>query len=418
MNILYVSPVPSAKEFHRMRSIEKPDVLSVVYGMNESGFRFHTLIIEGIAQEGENQVYSLVGRSASSKIHKGFVWKTRREKIGGNVVVKHIGLINLPVLKQVGVAVSMFFSSLWWLFKNRDNDDKGIVLDASYVTVLPFVVAATKIIPCNKTAIFCDIYDYMGDVDDANTQGKVSLLRRMLRMFVGYGYRNLESMVLLTEAMNEVVNRRNVPHIVMEGLVDKDRMLEIRDKGVRRVKYIMYAGALRKQYGVENLVKGFMDYKGDEARLLILGDGDYHDQVMEAEMADHRIRFLGRVPQESVLKLEQRVSLLVNPRPADSEFTKYSFPSKNLEYMSSGTPLLTTKLPGMPIEYYDYVYLIDNDDAESIVKALEHVITEQSDEERSRKGRAAYEFVMAEKNNVIQAQRICALLKGERGEHE
>lgn len=410
MNILYVSPVPSTQEFHRMRSVEKPDVLSVVYGMNEAGFRFHTMLIEGLARNSENQVYSLVGRSVSSKIHKGLLWKTRREQVCENVEVKHIGLVNLPVIKQIGVALSMFFSTLRWLVFNK-NDDKGIILDASYVTVLPFVVAATKIIPCKKAAIFCDVYDYMGEVDDANTQGKVSLLRRALRKFVGYGYRNLESMVLLTEAMNEVVNKRNVPYFVMEGLVDKDRMLAKRERGTRRVKHIMYAGALRKQYGAENLVKGFMGYHDADARLLVLGDGDYADHVREAAALDGRIKFLGRMPQESVLRLEQRVSLLINPRPADSEFTKYSFPSKNLEYMSSGTPLLTTKLPGMPHEYYDYVYLIDGEGSRPITAALEHVLSDQSEDDRLRKGRMAYDFVISEKNNVAQAQRICALLE-------
>lgn len=401
-----------------MRTTEKPEALSVVYGMNEAGFRFHTLILEGIAQDSQNQVYSLVGRSVSSKIHKGVIWRTRKEKVSQNVAIKHVGLINLPVIKQIGVATSMFFSTLHWLFANRNNDDKGIVMDASYVTVLPFVVLATKIIPCSKTAIFCDIYDYMGNVDDANTEGEVSLLRRALRKFVGYGYRNLESMVLLTEAMNGVVNKRGVPYIIMEGLVDKDRMLEVRKKNTRRVKYLMYAGALRKQYGVENLIKGFMNYEDDDVRLLILGDGDYVSEIKEAQALDDRIRFLGRIPQEQVLRLESRVSLLVNPRPADSEFTKYSFPSKNLEYMSSGTPLLTTKLPGMPFEYYDYVYLIDGDDSESITMALRHAMLEANDDVRIEKGRAAYEFVMGGKNNVIQAQRICSLLKGTRNEHK
>ncbi len=56
------------------------------------------------------------------------------------------------------------------------------------------------------------------------------------------------------------------------------------------------------------------------------------------------------------------------------------FLQKNIEYMASGTPLLTTKLPGMPKEYYPYVFLIENESVEGYAKALESVLA-QSDEE-------------------------------------
>ena len=42
--------------------------------------------------------------------------------------------------------------------------------------------------------------------------------------------------------------------------------------------------------------------------------------------------------------------------------------------MVSGTPLLTTKLPGMPMEYWEYVYLFDNEKLEDLLRLNMHCL--------------------------------------------
>ena len=100
---------------------------------------------------------------------------------------------------------------------------------------------------------------------------------------------------------------------------------------------------------------------------------------------------------------------MVNPRPTDEEYTKYSFPSKNMEYMVSGTAVLTTNLPGMPEEYKQYVYLIEDESVDGVCKALKK-ISELSEEEVMNKSRLAREFVLSEKNNKIQTKKIIELI--------
>ena len=110
------------------------------------------------------------------------------------------------------------------------------------------------------------------------------------------------------------------------------------------------------------------------------------------------------------MQKEQEATLLVNPRPTDEEYVKYSFPSKTMEYMASGTPVLTTVLPGMPKEYYPYVYLLEDETAEGIAEKLKQVLSE-SDENLFEKGREARTFVLETRNNVVQAQKILDMLK-------
>ena len=106
-----------------------------------------------------------------------------------------------------------------------------------------------------------------------------------------------------------------------------------------------------------------------------------------------------------IVDKEMEATLLVNPRPTDEEYVKYSFPSKTMEYMASGTPVLTTVLPGMPKEYHPYVYLLEDETADGIAEKLRQVL-EQSDEALFQKGCEARNFILERKNNVIQAQKI------------
>ena len=111
-----------------------------------------------------------------------------------------------------------------------------------------------------------------------------------------------------------------------------------------------------------------------------------------------------------IVEKEQQAALLVNPRPTNAEFVKYSFPSKTMEYMASGTPLLTTRLPGMPGEYYPYVDFIMAESPQGIADALKRVLS-RSDEELFQKGQAAREFVLKQKNNVVQAEKLLKMLE-------
>ena len=56
----------------------------------------------------------------------------------------------------------------------------------------------------------------------------------------------------------------------------------------------------------------------------------------------------------------------MNPRFTGAEYTLYSFPSKNIEYMVSGTPVITTRLAGIPDDYYPYVFVFEEEINENI----------------------------------------------------
>ena len=79
--------------------------------------------------------------------------------------------------------------------------------------------------------------------------------------------------------------------------------------------------------------------------------------------------------------------------------------------MASGTPMLTTILPGMPKEYYDYVFLIKDESVNGLYKAMSDVLALPT-EEIELKGKIAKEFIMKNKNEKVQAEKILEFLEG------
>jgi glycosyltransferase involved in cell wall biosynthesis len=125
---------------------------------------------------------------------------------------------------------------------------------------------------------------------------------------------------------------------------------------------------------------------------------------------DERIKYFGVVPNDKVIEAQLKATLLVNPRPSNVEFVKYSFPSKNMEYMASGTPMVTTALPGMPDEYYNYVFIFSEETIEGFATTLKRILA-LSEETLQWKGEKCKSFVMEKKNNIIQTKKVLNLFR-------
>ena len=99
-------------------------------------------------------------------------------------------------------------------------------------------------------------------------------------------------------------------------------------------------------------------------------------------------------------------SVLINPRNStDGEFVEYSFPSKNLEYLVTGIPTILCKLPGMPIEYFDYFIDAGNGTSKEIADAI-HVVINMSDEQKTIFGEKAQTFIVDRMNPINQAKKM------------
>ncbi|MBR5321987.1 MAG: glycosyltransferase [Clostridia bacterium] len=190
----------------------------------------------------------------------------------------------------------------------------------------------------------------------------------------------------------------NCPYYLMDGGVSREEIESsvVCDKSERVANRILYTGALEAYNGVMELIEGFLLAKTHGLELVICGGGTLWDSIKE-RIADHdNIILKGNVPNEEAKKLQRESGLLISTRPTNEYALRLTFPSKIIEYLLSGTPVLTTKLNGLADSYDDYVYYC-GENIQEIADGIDDIFSIPY-EEREKKAILAKEFVSREKN--------------------
>lgn len=141
------------------------------------------------------------------------------------------------------------------------------------------------------------------------------------------------------------------------------------------------------------------------------GSGESEQYIMKKHQSDPRINYCGNVSFEEIAEIQKQADLLVNPRPSDELFVRYSFPSKVLSYLVSKTPVLCTRLPGIPKDYSNLMYWFDDESTEGMSRRIQEIMSIPR-EKRLELSQKAYEYVTANKNGTAQASRLLRFLSG------
>lgn len=170
--------------------------------------------------------------------------------------------------------------------------------------------------------------------------------------------------------------------------------------------YFAYSGTLDKQYGIKALLEAFISFDNPRLHLWICGDGNGKNDVIELAKKDPRIEYFGCLKHRDVLDFQHAADILVNPRSSEGLFTKYSFPSKTIEYMLAGKPVIAYKLMGIPDEYDDFLLYVDES---GLTECIKKYGTMSKDElvDIGKKNRL---FAEKNKNYVIQTKKILTMM--------
>lgn len=316
----------------------------------------------------------------------------------------NVGFLNLPYVKHI----SRFIHSkkvIRKVCKENENTQLFFIGYGMTRSIIDGLVYAKKIQPNAKTCLIVpDLPEYMN-----LSVGRHCIFDTIKKIDAKYNYQminRIDSFVVLTKYMYPRLNVKK-PFIVIEGIVEED----VDGGGTHLIsnqikKTIVYTGTLEKKYGICELIDSFCQIQGEDLQLVICGKGNSVPYIEEKAKADRRIKYLGTVQAKEARMIQQNAFILVNPRCSTEEFTKYSFPSKNLEYLASGRPVIMYKLAGIPDEYDKHVYYVKD----NLKSTLEYVLSLSCDE-LNKKGREAKEFVLKEKNPVIQTKRIIRLIQ-------
>lgn len=270
----------------------------------------------------------------------------------------------------------------------KDNEENLIIVYGAHTPFLNAAMYAKKRIKNSKVCFVCpDLPQFM----NLNKNKKI-----MYDLFKKYDIKRMyryidkvDSFLLLTENMKNVLNVGNRPYQVCEGIITEEKKYTNKSKTDDINKMILYAGKTNYLFGIKDLIEAFKNIKNEHLFLVICGDGDARNFIEEQIKIDNRIKYIGQVTEKKALELIACADILVNPRQNNDEYTKYSFPSKNIEYLLSGNIVVTSMLDGMPQDYKEFIYEIEGNDIE---KALRKALEADSNE-ISSKTKKAYDYI-------------------------
>lgn len=313
----------------------------------------------------------------------------------------NIGFFNFIKAKHFFIYKNTFK----YLKNHLDEIDTILVYDLSY----PFLKAirgAKKIKRDLKVVIIIpDIYGFTGY--DKNFIHRLLTYNEENNIYKNLNF--IDGFILLTKTMLEKLPAfvNDKPVDVMEGILNSAELNTIKHLPSSPKKIIMYTGSLDTRHGILNLIDAFL--KGNfDAELHIYGDGNGKQMMMEKIKDNTLIKYFGQRSRDEIIIKQKEAFLLINPRTSEGEFTRYSFPSKIIEYFASGTPTLMYRLDGIPDEYYKYCFTPNDESVTSLTMKLNEILN-IDENSLNDLGQRAKKFVFENKNSKVQTKKIIQL---------
>lgn len=398
MNILFLCCAYSDLQIKYYQSISKR-------GYQYAAQNFQKALINGLLCS-DNVNLQVLSIPSLSTYPKGCtkLWITDSEfTYNDNSLGKSFGLLNLPLLNHIHQPRIDKYIDEWYA---NNKGEKVIIVYALLRQQMQYAITAIRRYPDIKLCLIIpDLPMYM----NCNKYYRMLGLQKRDMKVIHTLLHSFDYYVVLAEQMVNQLMIKDKPYIVVEGIYNgSEESTDFIEKFPQ--KTIMYAGGIVSRYGVFDLIEAFHRIKKNNFRLILCGPCPEKEKLNSYLSLDSRIEYKGMLPTSEVRKLQKQVSLLVNPRHSTEKFTKFSFPSKTLEYMASGTPVLMSQLPSMPEDYKQHIYMFTDESVEGMRREIEKVL-DYTEEELFIKGMGAKSFILEKKNSQCQVKKIIDLLK-------
>lgn len=331
------------------------------------------------------------------KVVTPFTWTYKNGATG-----KSVSYLNYKYVNLISKKKALIKEAKQWATANRNEDVTVFV----YQMHTPFMAAAAtvkKIIPTAKFVLLVpDLPQYM----DMNMSRLKKILKKIDWNSIRRYMKSVDKYILYSKHMADFLDLKEGEWMVMEGsydpsiLVDKCNAKKDQDK-----ISVMYSGVLDLKYGIRELLDT-MELLDDKYELWLTGNGNAVPLIEERAKVDPRIKFFGFLPSRiDLLKKQQEATMLISTRDPSEPASRYCFPSKIFEYMVSGNPVLSTKIEGIPEEYFDHLIELPDISPDTLCEKIKYV-AEMDEKDRNNLGALSCNFVLQEKNNIVQMKKV------------
>jgi len=236
----------------------------------------------------------------------------------------------------------------------------------------------------------CILFEPMGlAAEESRIYARSSIISRLLRPFRVLEekliFKKSDGIIVYTESWKEYmsefygISKSNifvVPHGVNLKLftqnVKKSQIL-INKLNLQNKKVIMYVGTISELHGSLDLVKAIriVNKKAKNIAFVIMGEGYLKPKIMEyiKKYQLDNVILEGKVPQQAVPEYYALADILVIPhvRRIDSEL---DFPTKLLEYLASGKPIVASNLKAIADVVGDNAILVEPENSQAFADGI------------------------------------------------
>ena len=327
---------------------------------------------------------------------------TYKRQGGGNIL--DLSFVNVLALKHISRFFSALSAGISWVNQTRHVKRRVIMV---YGVHTPFLIVGQLLSRFFGIPVIGIWTDPPG-VSLPNDGWAKRMIRNVDSSLARKYMKKMNGCVALTRELAEDYSP-GVPTFIMEGIANIANYVqagtESKSDELENKCIVMYAGGLCEHHGVRTLIEGFRQFADASCRLWLFGRGEMEEEVRHIMDEDNRVIYYGFRSNAEVHKAEKEATVLINPRPTTSDVTKYLFPSKTIEYMLTGTPVITTRMPGITDEYSPYLFFIDDESPTGIADALKKIRSYPSSM-LMEFGAKASAFVRESKNPTVQGKRV------------
>ena len=362
----------------------------ICYAANNHQWR----LIEGFEQNDAN--LTVITAPFLSTFLRGYKkLNVPRCAFGNNGNYKSVGYRNIFLF---GNKQSQIYEELKRWYTSTTGVSKCVLIYCLEGTIMKAALQLRNQYPDVK---LCQMIPDLPEDMAANWLYKALGFKKRSMEFIYASMPKMDMFIFLSKHMNDAICNTTKPYLVSEGVYEDTGAYTIEDK---LKNTILYTGNLNKKYGIEHLVESFK-LLGSGYKLYVRGDGDMIEYVKTEAALNPNIEYLPRMDYEALKKLQRQVSVLVNPVLPTENFTRNFFPSKTMEYLASGTPVVMYRLGGVPDEYYNYIYTPEDLSTEALSRQLKTICNMTLEESRNC-GSKSREFIISHKLSKVMTREI------------
>lgn len=240
------------------------------------------------------------------------------------------------------------------VYRNRNGGNFSVITTGYYPLEISTIVICAKIFGGTS-------FSYIYDTHLAATQKMPRWKRTLANLYFWSGFYWVEKLsgVLVLNDIFISKKKITVPFLKTKiGIQMRKKQFDFKSGVIPFRNIIVFAGTINAENGADLLILFLKKNPDLKFELHFYGDGDRAADIAALTISDMRVKYFGRISDDLLQKRLRSADLLLNLRDPECISCDYAFPSKLINFMATGTPVLSNHFPGLDDSYAKLLYMV------------------------------------------------------------